>query len=153
MHRDIKPSNVLLNKAGELKIGDFGLVREYQGPEASYSHQVSTRWYRAPGIQISIIRPDIYLLCWIYYCIELLLGSRKSTFAIDMWSVGVLFAELLLHRPLFPGCSDINQLVRVLEIRGSIQVAWPVRNVLCNNQKIFMIIFSRMLWIYPIITK
>lgn len=46
-----------------------------------YSHQIATRWYRAP---------------------ELLYGARYYTSAIDMWSIGCIFGELLNKSPLFP---------------------------------------------------
>ena len=102
VHRDIKPSNLLLNADCHLKICDFGLARslELQPSEvenAKLTEYVSTRWYRA---------------------IEVLLGSTHYTFAIDMWAVGCIYAEMLLHRPLFPGTSTIDQIVKILELIG-----------------------------------
>ena len=48
MHRDLKPQNLLINRAGELKIADFGLARAFQIPIRTYTHEVVTLWYRAP---------------------------------------------------------------------------------------------------------
>ncbi|OQR95247.1 cell cycle-related kinase [Achlya hypogyna] len=98
MHRDLKPSNLLVGADGVLKLSDFGLATVYTGPAREYSHTVATRWYRAP---------------------ELLFGSRSYDPAVDLWSVGVIFAELLQHAPLFPGLNDIDQLFRVLQVLGS----------------------------------
>ena len=53
----------------------------------SLSDYVAARWYRAP---------------------EILLGSSKYEFSVDMWSVGCVLAELYLCRPLFPGSSTLN---------------------------------------------
>ena len=55
--------------------------------------KVVTLWYRAP---------------------ELLLNARTQTTAIDMWSSGCILGELLAHKPLLPGKSEINQLELVI---------------------------------------
>ncbi|EQC26463.1 CMGC/CDK protein kinase [Saprolegnia diclina VS20] len=98
MHRDIKPANLLLDKDGVLKLSDFGLASVYTGPSREYSHTVATWWYRAP---------------------ELLFGSRSYDLSVDLWSVGVIFGELLQHAPMFPGLNDIDQLFRVIQVLGS----------------------------------
>ncbi|KAI9350779.1 kinase-like domain-containing protein [Obelidium mucronatum] len=88
LHRDLKPGNLLVNADCELKICDFGLARGLAnstgGDDTSgfMTEYVATRWYRAP---------------------EIMLRSRSYTKAIDMWSVGCIFAELLGSRPLFRG--------------------------------------------------
>lgn len=38
--------------------------------------------------------------------------------AIDMWSLGCMAAELFLGLPLFPGASEHDLLVRVMEMMG-----------------------------------
>ncbi|KAI5079205.1 hypothetical protein GOP47_0006876 [Adiantum capillus-veneris] len=38
---------------------------------------------------------------------------------VDMWAVGCLFGELLLGKPVFPGCSDIDQLSRIVHVLGN----------------------------------
>ncbi|EIE87775.1 hypothetical protein RO3G_12486 [Rhizopus delemar RA 99-880] len=73
LHRDLKPQNLLINKKGELKLGDFGLARAYGIPVRSYSHEVVTLWYRAPDV---------------------LMGSRQYSTSIDLWSAGCIFAVL-----------------------------------------------------------
>ncbi|KAB0399480.1 hypothetical protein E2I00_015792, partial [Balaenoptera physalus] len=50
LHRDLKTSNLLLSHAGVLKVGDFGLAREYGSPLKAYTPVVVTLWYRAPEL-------------------------------------------------------------------------------------------------------
>lgn len=99
MHRDIKGANVLINNKGEVKLADFGLARL---PDTHliphYTNRVATLWYRAP---------------------ELLLGSNNYTTAIDMWSMGCLFFELLTFRPLFPGEKEPKVLDLIYQICGT----------------------------------
>tara|TARA_B100000780_G_C21040289_1_gene417421 strand:- start:53 stop:1054 length:1002 start_codon:yes stop_codon:yes gene_type:complete len=106
IHRDLKPSNLLISSAGILKIADFGLARVHDPfSNDSYTHQVATRWYRAP---------------------ELLFGARKYGVGVDLWAVGTIFGELLNHSPIFPGENDINQIYRVLQVLGTPTIElWP----------------------------
>ncbi|EIE22149.1 mitogen-activated protein kinase 5 [Coccomyxa subellipsoidea C-169] len=103
LHRDIKPSNLLLNSECAVKLADFGLARSVaqleadEGPSPILTDYVATRWYRAP---------------------EILLGSPKYTFGVDMWSAGCILGELLTGKPIFPGSSTMNQLDRILEVTG-----------------------------------
>jgi len=50
LHRDLKTSNLLLSHKGILKVGDFGLAREYGSPLKPYTPVVVTLWYRAPEL-------------------------------------------------------------------------------------------------------
>ena len=100
-----------------MKLGDFGLARAFDSSSsASLSHQVSTRWYRAP---------------------ELLFASRHYTLAVDVWSAGAVLAELLSLTPLFPGNNDIDQIYRVFQIMGSpSSQSWPGVDDLPDYKKI-----------------
>jgi len=91
-----KPSNILVNENCDLRvylislihtthdfdpleICDFGLARIQDPQMTGY---VSTRYYRAPEI----------MLTW-----------QKYDVAVDIWSTGCIFAEMLEGKPLFPG--------------------------------------------------
>ncbi|VDL99315.1 unnamed protein product [Schistocephalus solidus] len=111
MHRDLKPANLLIDSKGILKIADFGLARVYSTENnRPYSHQVATRWYRAP---------------------ELLYGARNYSLSVDLWSVGAIFGEMLNNSPLFPGENDIEQLWFVIRVLGTpTEESWPgLRNL------------------------
>uniref|UniRef100_A0A1L8DX04 cyclin-dependent kinase n=2 Tax=Nyssomyia neivai TaxID=330878 RepID=A0A1L8DX04_9DIPT len=105
LHRDLKTSNLLLSHKGVLKVGDFGLAREYGSPLKPYTSVVVTLWYRAP---------------------ELLLGCKEYSTPIDVWSVGCIFAEFLAMSALFPGKSEIDQLNRIFKDLGTPnEKIWP----------------------------
>jgi len=104
IHRDIKPSNLLINSECDLKICDFGMARVARAgntEETQYNpmtEYVATRWYRAP---------------------EIMLSWQEYTSAVDVWSVGCVFAELLLLKPLFAGRDYLHQLELITSVRGT----------------------------------
>jgi serine/threonine protein kinase len=79
VHRDIKPENILIDKRGRVKIADFGLAK-LVGQDApdhflTGTHQVmGTLRYMAP---------------------EQMQGSREVDHRADIYSLGVVFYELL----------------------------------------------------------
>ncbi|XP_026386851.1 mitogen-activated protein kinase 9-like isoform X3 [Papaver somniferum] len=100
-HRDLKPKNILANADCKLKICDFGLARVSfnDAPSAIFwTDYVATRWYRAPE------------LCGSFF--------SKYTPAIDIWSIGCIFAELLTGKPLFPGKNVVHQLDLMTDLLG-----------------------------------
>uniref|UniRef100_A0A8C1L0E4 Cyclin-dependent kinase 7 n=2 Tax=Cyprinus carpio TaxID=7962 RepID=A0A8C1L0E4_CYPCA len=105
LHRDLKPNNLLLDENGVLKLADFGLAKAFGSPNRVYTHQVVTRWYRAP---------------------ELLFGARMYGVGVDMWAVGCILAELLLRVPFLAGDSDLDQLTKIFEALGTpTEETWP----------------------------
>lgn len=53
-----------------------------------------------------------------YYRAPEIIFHRPYTTAIDMWSFGCLMAELSLGRPLFPGNTDLHQLMYMINLLG-----------------------------------
>lgn len=97
IHRDLKTQNLLMTNRGIMKIADFGLATSFGDDEVDLTKLVVTLWYRAP---------------------ELLLSSRIYDSAIDMWSIGCIFAELLSHRPFLRGKSELDQLYLIYKHVG-----------------------------------
>mmetsp|Transcript_19866 Transcript_19866/g.27545 ORF Transcript_19866/g.27545 Transcript_19866/m.27545 type:complete len:310 (-) Transcript_19866:271-1200(-) len=106
LHRDLKPQNVLVDHDTlTLKIADLGLGRAFTLPMKSYTHEVVTLWYRAP---------------------EVLLGGTHYSTPVDVWAIGCIFAELAHKRPLFPGDSELQQLLHIFKILGTPnEEVWP----------------------------
>jgi cyclin-dependent kinase 2 len=98
LHRDLKPQNLLIDSNQNLKIADFGLARAFCLPIKTYTHEVVTLWYRAP---------------------EILMGTKKYSTPVDIWSIGCIFAELATGRPLFAGDSEIDQLFKIFKVLGT----------------------------------
>ncbi|GAV61723.1 Pkinase domain-containing protein [Cephalotus follicularis] len=99
MHRDIKVSNILVSNEGVLKLGDFGLANVLNSKNRQQlTSRVVTLWYRPP---------------------ELLMGSTSYGVSVDLWSVGCVFAELLLGKPLLKGRTEVEQLHKIFRLCGS----------------------------------
>lgn len=105
LHRDLKTSNLLLNNRGQLKIADFGMARYVGDPPPKLTQLVVTLWYRAP---------------------ELLLGTKTYDAAVDMWSVGCIFGELITREPLLQGTNEVDQMSKIFELCGvPTEESWP----------------------------
>ncbi|KAF9056322.1 kinase-like domain-containing protein [Panaeolus papilionaceus] len=99
LHRDLKTSNLLMNNRGSIKVADFGLARRYGDPVGvgGMTQLVVTLWYRAP---------------------EILMGAATYSTAVDMWSVGCIFAELLLKEPLFQARTEVELIGMIFKLLG-----------------------------------
>ncbi|KAJ0395771.1 hypothetical protein ATCC90586_008730 [Pythium insidiosum] len=88
-----------------LQISDFALVRATGIPRRTYTMEVVTLWYRPP---------------------EILMGVRGYSSAVDIWSVGCIFAEMAQGKPLFTGISEIDQLFQIFsKLSTPTSESWP----------------------------
>ncbi|KAF9392904.1 Cyclin-dependent kinase 20 [Podila verticillata] len=135
IHRDISSGNILVSgycigdqeqkpgfgKSGivQCMISDFGCATPYEGTRVTeqnrsnsaeensqgFTFEVGTRAYRAP---------------------ELLFSSGDYSTSVDIWSAGVLFAEMFLGRTLFEADSDIGQVCSIVKVLGTpTEENWP----------------------------
>ncbi|EFA79907.1 hypothetical protein PPL_06727 [Heterostelium album PN500] len=99
MHRDIKPHNIAIDHSKrKLYLLDWGLA-EFYHPYKNYNVKVASRHYKPP---------------------ELLVNMYDYDYSIDMWSLGCLFAGLILNRdPFFNGENNDDQLVKIVKVLGT----------------------------------
>jgi serine/threonine-protein kinase len=88
VHRDIKPGNVMLTRAGDVKVMDFGIARAVSDAQATMTQTaqvIGTAQYLSP---------------------EQARGERVDARS-DLYSTGCLLYELLTGRPPFTGDSPV----------------------------------------------
>jgi eukaryotic-like serine/threonine-protein kinase len=83
VHRDVKPSNIMINKDGDIKLGDFGIARTEASGLTQVGDVLGTLHYMSP---------------------EQFLGAEVDSLA-DLYSIGVIAYELLVGRKPFTGGS------------------------------------------------
>lgn len=93
-HRDIKPSNILVDSDYNLVICDFGSAKKLEAdvPNVSY---ICSRYYRAP---------------------ENCMGLEFYDLSIDIWAIGVVFADYATSYSLFTGRNNDDQLAKILNV-------------------------------------
>ncbi|XP_051869206.1 mitogen-activated protein kinase 9 isoform X2 [Pristis pectinata] len=134
IHRDLKPSNIVVKSDCTLKILDFGLART-ACTNFMMTPYVVTRYYRAPEVILGM-------------------GYKEN---VDLWSVGCIMGEMVLHKILFPGRDYIDQWNKVIEQLGTPSAEFmkklqpTVRNYVENRPKYpglgFEILFPD--WVFP----
>ena len=98
LHRDLKPSNILIDTAGKPHVSDFGLAKRLEDDQ-TMTHTgaiIGTPCYMSP---------------------EQAAGSRGDVGpASDIWSLGAILYQVLVHRPPFQASSPMDTLLAVLEL-------------------------------------
>ena len=96
VHRDISPSNIFISDQGEVKLGDFGIARAAVRTQTTESRNLKGKYgYLAP---------------------EVVSGAEVDQRS-DIFSAGVVLAELLMVRRLFVAKSDLEVLLQVRDAR------------------------------------
>jgi serine/threonine-protein kinase len=98
VHRDISPSNVLMSVRGDIKLVDFGIARQ-QDPDRAHKSKSGT----LKG-KYGYMSPE--------QVIEQSLDARS-----DLFSVGVVLAELLTGRRLFAATNELDVLLMVRDAK------------------------------------
>lgn len=93
VHRDLKPANILLSK-GKAKLADFGMAKFVANEELLLRSHVGTPYYMAPQV----------------------LQRIEYTRKCDIWSLGVIFYELLCGQLPWNGRNELSLLDSILNI-------------------------------------
>ena len=106
IHRDIKPDNILISAEGKIILTDFDLCRqESKGKDDPMTRTAVTLYYRAP---------------------ELFFGDSYYGNKIDIWSIGCVFTELIIGKPIFKANNELGTISNIIEIIGCpSEENWP----------------------------
>ena len=86
LHRDLKPANILLDKANNVKIGDFGLAKELGSESVLAKTNVGTPFYMSPELT----------------------NNQDYSAPSDIWAIGCLVYEMAAQRPPFVGKNQLS---------------------------------------------
>ncbi|KAF2071768.1 hypothetical protein CYY_006914 [Polysphondylium violaceum] len=92
IHRDIKAANILINKAGDAKLSDFGVAGEIKESDKRYSVVGTPYWMAPEVIEIS--------------------GSVQVS---DIWSIGCTIIELLTSTPPYFNLNPMSAMFRIVQ--------------------------------------
>jgi serine/threonine-protein kinase len=92
VHRDVSPGNVLLDRSGAVKLTDFGIARASEFERRTDAGQLKGKLgYMSP---------------------EQVIG-RELDHRSDLFTLGIVLAEMVMLRPLFSGGRELDVLLRI----------------------------------------
>jgi eukaryotic-like serine/threonine-protein kinase len=95
VHRDVSPGNILISRSGRIKLADFGIARSTQIEHHTDPGQVKGKFgYMSP---------------------EQVMGDEELDSRSDLFSLGVVLAEMLLGHRLFAGKGEFEVMTRMYE--------------------------------------
>lgn len=99
MHRDVKPHNIMIDhEKRQLRLIDWGLAEFYHAGK-EYNVRVASRYFKGP---------------------ELLVDLQDYDYALDLWSLGCVFAGMIFRKePFFNGHDNYDQLVKIAKVLGT----------------------------------
>ena len=103
VHRDLKPSNVMVSEAGQVKLLDFGIARSSRASDGA-----------AAQSEIELSKPGEFKGTVPYMSPEQLHGLRVDQRS-DIFSLGVVFFEMLTARRPFDGDTSAAMMLAILQ--------------------------------------
>jgi serine/threonine protein kinase len=102
LHRDLKPENIFVNKEGNVKVGDLGICAQLTRERDKRQTFAGSPLWTAPEIIL----------------------SQKYGKGCDIWSIGMIFFEMLEGKPFFSNCKNLIQLNRSMISRTLPQLTY-----------------------------
>lgn len=96
IHRDVSPGNVLISRAGDVKLTDFGIARAAERQQKTQAGTLKGKY--------SYMSPE-------------LIAQKPLDCRSDLFSVGVMLAEMLIGTRLFSAASDLDLLLQVRDAK------------------------------------
>jgi tousled-like kinase len=122
IHYDLKPQNIIFHR-GEIKISDFGLCKIMEDNVTRVeltSQGVGTYWYLPPE------------------CFEIGESPPNISTKVDIWSLGVIFFEMLFGEKPFGQNMSQERILKEQVILHSDDVKFPNKPSISNECKEFI---------------